>query len=135
MIIAHQDTPKQVTKRNSSRPTFLKRDKLKMIQGPHLIIAYRGPPNKSENQNIVNELYSALVGNIFSMLFFHGYETYGCPSTASIPHPQLELCRCQLTCASKSLNFLKSKLGLFLVILSSFKRSYMCERGENKQEF
>jgi hypothetical protein len=36
-----------------------------MIQGPHLIIAYQGPPNKSENQNIVNELYSTLVGNIF----------------------------------------------------------------------
>jgi len=36
-----------------------------MIQGPHLIIAYEGPPNKSENQNIVNESYSTLVGNIF----------------------------------------------------------------------
>jgi hypothetical protein len=66
MIIVHQETPKQVTKRNFCILTFLNRDKLTMIQGPHLIIAYKGPPNKSENQNIVNELYSTLlVGNIF----------------------------------------------------------------------
>jgi hypothetical protein len=60
MIIAHQETPKQVTKRNSSRLTFLKRDKRKMIQGPHLIIASKGPANKSENQNIVNFHYIVL---------------------------------------------------------------------------
>lgn len=90
MIIAHQETPKQVTKRNSSRLTFLKPDKLKTIQGPHLIIAYKGPPNKSENQNIGNELYSTLAGNIFlnvvlpwirnlwmSFHFFHPSPTIG----------------------------------------------------------